>query len=123
MYLRTQQGITKFIMPLVILGLIAWLGFKIIPVYLEQSKILSSLESLKSVPEVAKHNPATVKSALLRRFGVNDVQRINSANYDENITYTRASNGFDLVVIFNDEIPLFGNLYLVSKFEQVIEFR
>ncbi len=118
-----QRGITKFIIPLIIIGTIGWLGFQLFPIYMEQSKIMSSLESIKSIPDIKKQSAMTVKKALMRRFGVNDVSKIKNNNYDEFIKYKRTPEGFELIVQFQDEIPLFSNLYLISKFDQTIEFK
>lgn len=121
--LRQQRGITKFIMPLAILAIIGWLGFKLVPIYMEQSKILSSLENVKALPDAKKQSASNIKKALIRRFGVNDIKKINNNNYDEFIKYERTAEGFNLIVKFQDEVPVYGNLYLVSKFDQTIEFK
>ncbi|MCV6637448.1 DUF4845 domain-containing protein [Candidatus Albibeggiatoa sp. nov. NOAA] len=121
--LHQQRGITKYIMPLAIIGVIVWLGFQLFPIYMEQSKILSSIENLKAQPEAKKYSTIKVKKSLIRRFGVNDISKINNANYDDYIKYEKTTSGFNLVVQFQDEISIYGNLYLVSKFDQTIEFK
>jgi len=121
--LRQQRGITKYIMPLAIIGVIVWLGFKIVPIYLEQSKITSALENVKSLPDAKKQSAITIRKALMRRFGVNDIKKINNANYDDFVKYQRTPEGFNLIVKFQEEVPLYGNLYIVSKFDQTIEFK
>lgn len=121
--LHQQRGITKYIMPLAIIGVIVWLGFQLFPIYMEQSKIISSIENLKAQSDAKKFSAIKVKKALIRRFGVNDISRINNNNYDNYIKYERTVSGFNLVVQFQDEISIYGNLYLVSKFDQTIEFK
>ncbi|MEK7990845.1 MAG: DUF4845 domain-containing protein [Thiotrichaceae bacterium] len=121
--LHQQRGITKYIMPLAIIGIIGWLGFQIVPIYLEQSKILSALENLKSVPNIKKQSAGNIKKALMRRFGVNDIEKINNNNYDDFVKYERTTTGFNLIVKFQDEVPIYGNLYITSKFDQTIEFK
>jgi hypothetical protein len=121
--LHQQRGITKYIMPLVIIGIVVWLGFKLVPIYIEQSKISGALENLKSVADIKKQSPANVKKALMRRFGVNDIRKIDNNNYDDFIKYERTPTGFNLIIKFQDEVAVYGNLYLTSKFDQTIEFK
>ncbi|WP_353572955.1 DUF4845 domain-containing protein [Candidatus Albibeggiatoa sp. nov. BB20] len=121
--LRQQRGITKYIMPLAIIGIIAWLGFQLVPIYLEQSKILSAIENLKSTPDSKKQTAIKVRKALMRRFGVNDIKKINNNNYEDFIKYERTPVGFNLIIKFEDEVPIYGNLYITSKFDQTVEFK
>jgi hypothetical protein len=121
--LHQQRGITKYIMPLAIIGIIVWLGFQLVPIYIEQSKILSSLENLKAIPDIKKQSASNVRKALVRRFGVNDIDKIKDSNYDDFIKYERTPSGFNLIIKFQDEVAIYGNLYITSKFDQTIEFK
>lgn len=119
---KQQRGFGKgTIFPLILLGIVIWIGFKLFPLYMEQSKISAALESLVAAPEIEKKSPIQIRKLLLTRLGVNDSDKINNNNYKEFVNYERTSQGFKLTVKFQDEASLFGNLYLMTKFDKTIE--
>jgi len=121
---KNQRGLTTtaWMMVLVVVGIIAWLAIKIVPIYVENGVVANDLENIKND---AKANGYTskgeVKSALLKRLSINDVDVINGGNFDELAKYERTGEGFILTIKYANETTLMGDLYLTVKFEKTIE--
>lgn len=120
---HVQRGMTtgSLINLLIVLGVIAWLAIKIVPIYIENGKVAGALENITKQPEAGKQSKSDVKAGLLRRFGVDNVTVINAANFDELVHYENVGEGFTLKVSYDSEAALFGNFYLLVKFDRTIE--
>lgn len=117
---KYQRGLSSsgWMTLLVVIGLIAWLGIKIIPIYIDNGKVSNAMENVKANGPASK---GEVKSALLRRLSIDDVEIINSTNYNEFAKYERTGQGFILTIQYASEAHLTGDLYLTVKFDKTVE--
>jgi hypothetical protein len=73
--LKHQQGLT-LISIIFILGLIGFftlLTLKIVPIYLNHSKVSSALTALKQMPDIQSKSEAEIRESLSKRFNINYV--------------------------------------------------
>lgn len=121
---KYQRGVTTttWVMILVVVGIIAWLAIKIVPIYIDNGKVANAMENIKVDAKTNGYaSKGDVKSALLRRLSIEDVEVINGANFDELAKYERTGEGFILTIKYANETTLMGDLYLTVKFEKTIE--
>jgi hypothetical protein len=117
---QRQQGITAIglILWLIILGFGALLTLRLFPVYMESFKIDTAMQSVIEDPALLKKSNREIIEALLRRFEIDDVERIDSRNYRGHVRIERKRNKVTLGVTYRAEAPLFGNLSLVADFHK-----
>ena len=118
--LRQQHGLT----PLGIITIVALVAFGVylllimIPVYLENFGVASSLKSLKQDMEIRDKNPEQVYESLKRRFDINDVKNVKK----ENVKITKATGITTVAVKYQVLVPVISNISLALAFENNISF-
>jgi len=121
MRIRNRQRGISIVAILIVIGILAWLGLKIFPLYSEKSGMVMSVESLAAQPEVNKLGNATLKTMLLKRLDVNGVSYINSSNFNEHVKIEKISGGFKMSVKYYKAVPLAGEFFLLLDAVHVIE--
>jgi len=119
MSFKRQSGMT-FLGALVTFGAIgffALLALKILPIYLEHFKVVTSLESLKKTPALAGHSTHEIRDLLLRRLDINTVESVRP----EHIRVLKQGSVAKVEVAYAVEKPLFGNLSVIVYFHDQIE--
>jgi Domain of unknown function (DUF4845) len=113
-----QQGLTLmgFLMVLFVLGIFAFVGFKLFPVYSEYYSVVTDMRGLASEPGVSQMEPNAVRDKLFRRFYISYVTSVKA----ENVKITR-DRGYNLRVIYEVRRPLAYNLDFVAKFDKTID--
>jgi len=114
-----QSGMTA-IGWLLVLGLIAFVtltALRLVPVYLEYSKVSSVLESLTSQPGIGNETKAGVISLITRRFDVNDIR-----NVDPKIVKVSKDKGMmSIGIAYERREHLVGNIDVVASFDKQVE--
>jgi len=116
---KHQQGLT-FISLVFILGLIVFfvlLGLKIGPIYLNHSKVVSTLSELKRTPDIEYQSESEIRNSLSKRFNINYVNDVTQ----ENITITRHENYLKIVIEYEVVKNIAGNLSVLITFNDVME--
>ena len=114
-----QQGLT-FISLAFILGLIGFfvlLGLKIGPVYLNHSKVVSTLAELKKTTDIEGQSEAEIRDSLSKRFNINYVDDVTQ----KDITITRHENYLKVVIAYEVITNIVGNLSVLVEFNDVME--
>jgi hypothetical protein len=120
--LEKQKGMTGlgWVIILLLIGFFILLGLKIIPAYMNNYKVTSVLESLKTDPELVGIGPGRVRKALLKRLDINMVsdlepddiliEKIGNAlkvtvDYETRKSFTK---DIDIVIYYNKsvEVPI-----------------
>jgi Tfp pilus assembly major pilin PilA len=114
----TQRGLTLlgFIMVLMVVGIFAFVGLKLFPVYSEYYSVVSDMKGIQSEPGVANMSPEIVKDKLFRRFYISYVTSVKN----EHVKVTR-QNGYNLNVKYEVRKPLVYNLDFVAKFDKTVD--
>jgi hypothetical protein len=102
---------------LVIVGAGLYAALRLVPVYLEYSKVARVLEQVRD-EHVAMDNVTShlIRTSLERRW---DVEDIKSLGWKE-VEITQKSDGFEVVAAYDVEQPFVANVYLVTKFDKMI---
>ena len=102
-----------FIIVLGIVGLFAYVGMKLFPMYSEFYSVKQALKGLAAEPGIASQEPAKVKDLLFRRLYVSYAENVKP----NNVKIQRDSNGYVINVQYEVRRELIGNLDVVGKFE------
>ncbi len=114
---RNQQGITLigFVVMLALVGVLAYLGMKVFPIYQQFFSVRSAMKGVASEPGVGEMDPAKIKDLFFRRLYV------DYADEDlkpENVRIERKDNGYTLQVQYEVRRPLIADLDIVGKFNE-----
>lgn len=116
---QKQRGMTA-IGWIIVLGLIAFftlVTLRLVPLYLEYSKVASVLESLQNEPGITRQTKADVQRLIGRRFEINDVR-----NLDPKIAEVESRSGrLTVTMDYERRTNMVGNIDLVVRFNKSIE--
>jgi hypothetical protein len=115
--MRSQRGITLigFVFVLAVVGIFAYLGMKVFPIYEQFFSVRSAMKGVASEPGVADMDPVKIKDLFFRRLYV------NYADEDlkpENVKIERQDNGYVLTVQYEVRRPLIDVLDIVGRFDK-----
>ena len=113
-----QSGITLlgFLMILAVVGIFAFLGMKLFPVYSEYYSVVQSMKGVQMEPGVANMSPERIRDLLDRRFDISYVESVKP----EHIKFSR-NNGYNLMINYEVRRPLVYNLDFVAKFSKTVD--
>ena len=113
-----QQGLTLlgFLMVLAVVGVFAFVGLKLFPVYSEYYSVVSDMKGVQSEPGVATMSPVEVRDKLFRRFYISYVTSVTP----KEVKISR-QNGYNVTVKYEVRRPLVYNLDFVAKFEKTVD--
>jgi hypothetical protein len=115
--MRSQRGITLigFVFVLAVVGIFAYLGMKVFPIYEQFFSVRSAMKGVASEPGVGQMDPAKIKDLFFRRL------YINYADDDlkpENVKIERKTTGYTMTVNYEVRRPLVADLDIVGKFDK-----
>ena len=117
--LNRQQGLT-FISLVFLLGLIGFftlLALKIAPIYLNNSKVVSSVKTIKETPDIINKSKQEIKTSLEKNFDMNYVDHVSP----NDITIVAVPGYVKLDIEYERVEPLFGNLSVLVQFHEGFE--
>ena len=116
---KRQSGMTLIglLIILFLIGFFALLTLKILPIYLEHFKVVSSLESLQQTPDLADEPRRKIVDLLNRRLDINMVEHV----HPEDIEVLKEDGIVTVSVVYSVEKPLFGNLSVIADFDDQIK--
>lgn len=117
---KKQRGMTMISLLFLLAGIgtVVLLFLKIVPVYMDHGKVVSALEGLKSMKDIETQSKAEVLTSLSKRFTVNSVTGIDTAN---DIIVTKNGDQLKVQIKYQVEVPLVSNLSALMKFDDTIE--
>jgi hypothetical protein len=115
---QRERGATflGIVIILLILGSALYGGIRVLPVYLEYTKVARSLEQVRDEHAAIETNPALIRRSLERRW---DVEDIGSIGWKE-IEIDKTAEGYDLVASYEAERPFIANVFLLVKFDKTV---
>jgi len=113
-----QRGATflGMVTILVILGAGVYAGIRLVPVYLEFTKVARALEQVRDEHAAIDTNPQLIRNSLERRW---DVEDIKSIGWKE-IAIKKSNDGYDVKAVYNVEQPFIANVFLLVKFDKSV---
>lgn len=111
---RTQSGMTLvgFIMVLAVVGVFAYMGMKVIPMYSEYYSVKQAMAGLANEPGIAETDPAKIRDLFFRRLYISYSENIKS----QDVKLVRKEAGWLMTVDYEVRRPLIANLDVVGKF-------
>jgi len=111
---RTQSGITLigFVVVLAVVGLFAYVGMKLFPMYSEFFSVKTALKGLANEPGIGNQDPAKIQDLFFRRLYISYSQNVKP----ENVKLQRTDNGWKMDVNYEVRKPIISNLDVVGKF-------
>ena len=118
---RTQSGMTLigFILVLAVVGVFAYMGMKVVPMYSEYYAVKQAMNGLADEPGIAAMEPAKIRDLFFRRLYISYAENVK----DENIKLTRKEAGWMMIVNYEVRKPLIANLDVVGNFHSEKELR
>lgn len=115
---QRQRGATflGLVTIILILGAGLYGAIRLVPVYLEFTKVSRALQQVRDEYAATDTNPQMIRKALERRWDVEDIQSIGW----KDIQITRTSEGFDMRAAYDAERPFIANVYLLARFDRVV---
>lgn len=114
---KRQQGMT-LIGFIIVLGLaifVAYLGMKIVPIYIDYYSVVQAMDDLKEEPGIARKSPRQIRDLFFRKLYVSYADDIQQS--DVSITRT---GGLQFNVDYEVRESLIGNLDIVAKFDRTV---
>jgi hypothetical protein len=113
-----QRGATflGIVIILLILGSALYAAIRLVPVYLEYTKVARVLEQVRDEYSAVDTNSQMIRRSLEKRW---DVEDISSLGWQE-VEITKTGDGFDVHAAYNVETPLVSNVYLLAKFDKLV---
>ena len=115
---QRQRGATflGMVTILVILGAALYAGIRLVPVFLEYTKVARALEQVRDEYATVDANSELIRRSLERRWDVEDIRNIGWRE----VEIKRTTEGFDMRAAYNVEQPFVANVYLLAKFDKLV---
>ena len=118
MRVRKQGGLTLigFIIVLAITIFVAFIGMKIVPIYMEYYSVVSAMNGVASERGSANLSPYDIRVRVLNRLYVS----YSAENVKEQHIKIFRGNGVNLRIAYEVRKPVIGNLDVVAKFDKSV---
>ena len=113
--LNRQQGLSGLglLYVLVATGVLATLAFKLVPPYIDNYGISTTVASLDTVPDLNDKTEREVRTLVMNRLRVNNVRDVPT----EAVVVSRIDDRVLVAVDYETRVNLFGNIDAVIRFE------
>ena len=115
---RHQRGATflGMVVILAILGSAVYAGIRLVPVYLEYTKVSRALEQVRDEVSSDETSVQLIRNALERHW---DVEDIESVGWKE-VEIRKSSDGYEIEADYSVERPFAANVFLLAKFDKLV---
>jgi len=116
---KKQQGLTLISLTFVLgmIGFFTLLALKVGPIYMDHSKVVQALESIKNRPGIENVSKAGVWVALSKQFSMNYVYDVKK----KDVKITSRGGHLKVQIIYHTKQLIFGNLSVWVDFDDEIE--
>lgn len=114
-----QQGMTliSLVFVLILLGFLVLCALKAVPIYMNHSKVVHALESLKNRPEIETKSKREIWRSLQKQFNMNYIKSIKK----ENVIITKELDYLKVQIKYHVKEPFIKNLSLWADFDNFVE--
>jgi hypothetical protein len=115
-----QTGITLlgWLFLLLPLGVCGYAALRLTPVYLNYMKVARSLEEVKTEFKDGGGDAAAIRKAIDKRFNIEDVDYPGV----KDIKINRDGKGWMVAAEYDDQAPLFSNVFILVSFNKSVTF-
>lgn len=112
---NSQRGITLlgFIVVLAVVGIFAYVGMKLFPMYSEYYSVRAAMKGLADEPGIANTDPRKIQDLFFRRLYISYSENVKP----EHVKIKRVGAGWEMHVKYEVRKPMLGNLDVVGKFD------
>lgn len=116
---QRQRGVTivGWLFILILLGLVALIALKIIPMYIEGYTIYSTLDSMKGDPTIAQKSKREIRRMLMRRLDINSIYNVTK----DDIYISKGKGVYIIEIDYERRETLVGNFDIAAIFAKSIE--
>ena len=116
---RKQEGITAigFLILAGFAGMFAWAFLQLVPIYLEQMKVASVLEDIKSELDGQKASVSTIRNSIGKRLNVEMIDVVHQRDFK----ISKSENGHKVRAKFDQSASYVANVSLVVSFDKTVE--
>jgi len=117
---KQQRGMTAIglILVLVVLALIAFGVIQLVPVYLENMKIVQLLNQTKTQLDGQNPSIKTIRDTIYKRAQVEDLRDLDTK---KDFVIKPISGGYTVTIEYERRKPYFGNVSLLAEFKHSVE--
>ena len=117
--MRRQWGLSTlgWLITITIFGFLILVASKLMPHYLDNRFAVSALQSLADNPEFPQMSVREVKTALKKRFGINNVR----GKPAESVKVAKASGNVIVTLEYEERIHFLHNIDVVLKFHNLLD--
>jgi Tfp pilus assembly major pilin PilA len=117
--MRKQQGMTLIGMVVVafIAGIFVLAAIRLTPIYLEYMNVDSAMKSMKRDLDGSNAGPSQIRTALQRRFDIDNVKSITPRD----VKVERTANGYVVRADYESRAPFVANVYFLVDFKKSVE--
>jgi hypothetical protein len=101
------------------LGLFAFAGIRLTPIYLNYMKVASVLNGVGEEFDGQNPSRGAIRTSISRRFDVESVSEISARD----VTVTPDGNGFVVMVKYDHTSPFIANVYFTVRFDKSVQIR
>ena len=115
-----QAGITVigFLILASLFGIVGLAAMKLVPMYLQNMRLSTLLEDVKTELDGTGASPATIQRELYRRVSVEGL-RLPA----ENVTITQGKDGQQLRIQYENRASYVANIWLLVAFDKQVEIK
>ena len=116
-----QAGMTTLgmIILVVFVGLFAFAGIRLTPVYLNYMKVVGVIEGIKEEFDSQAPSRAAIRTSIVRRFDVESVSQITARD----IEITSVDGGFEVTAAYTHKTPFIANVSFAVDFRKSTKIR
>jgi len=117
---KRQEGMTAlgFILVLAVLGVIAFGVIQLVPVYLENMKMVQVLNQTKTALDGQNASVTDIRKSIEKRV---DIEMLMDVSPRKDFVIKRSPNGFTVAIDYERRKPYIANVYLLAEFEHSVE--
>jgi hypothetical protein len=114
---QAGRGVVTSVGLLLVAGFLGLLWVRIGPVYLNHYKVLASLESLRSDPELGSRAPREILAALEKQWNIDGIDAVTT----QDVKIMRAGQQLRIQVRYEVTRPVLGNAGVCISFDDTVE--
>lgn len=115
-----QRGMTTIglILVLAVLGAIAFAVIQLVPVYLENMKLVQVLNQTKTSLDGQSAGVTEIRKSIEKRV---DIEGLRDVNIHQDFAIKRSPNGYRVSIDYERRKPYVANVYLLAEFDHSVE--
>ena len=112
---RRQTGMTTLGLTILVafVGLIAFAGIRLTPIYLNYMKVASVISGVQKEFDGVNATRTAIRSSISRRFDIEMISEITS----KDVTVTKVDGGHEVAATYSHKSPFIANVSFIVDFD------